>query len=196
MPLLLLLGAGFAGWWFLRRSGNSALYPPLDENADAISLLNFPPYTLFDNRYTYGYFMSPSGFTEDQVKTALESAFGVEAGPPAPGRLVGKIDAVTLRRRFIPLLGPMSDAPPTFADVWAVQGYKDSEGGNPNSPPTTVSPASVLQQNLRDAQIAIPTEVSSLAPNRALAALLYLAANDPLPARKFLFIPIGASQQR
>ena len=178
MPLLLLIGAGFAGWWFLRRSGNSLLYPPLSESADAISLLDFPPYILDPGRYTYAYYMSPSGFTESQVRSALAPEIPV-------------IDAVTLRRGRIPLPGPV----PTFADVWAVQGYDNRISPPIVRFPVTVSPSSVLQDSLQESQVTLPTEVANLAPNRALAALLYIAANDPSP-RRFLFIPIGASQQR
>lgn len=164
MFLWLALGLAGAYWWWK----SAHRYPTIDPTADALTLLNFTPYTLRpalgpggpQGRETYRYVLAPEGLPAAQVANALGNT-------------------VNLIRKHIPIPGPTTVT--AFADLWAVQGLYAG-------PVRTITPSTLLQDE------GIPALASNVDPARQLAAMLYAAALNPTTTGKLVLIPIAAKQ--
>lgn len=164
MNFLLILGVASLIWIWAA----SNRYPKIRENADALTLLNFPPFLVQAGKQTYAYFMTPEGLTEAQMRDSIAKTMKLDY----PGT------KLSLHRRHIPLPGPTSILPlagqtlvsagqvPAFADLWAVASYYTGRTG-------TISPDVALQM------LGVPEPASHVDPARQLAGILYAAALAP-----------------
>ena len=150
MNLLLILGVASLIWIWAA----SNRYPKIPENADALTLLNFPPFLAQAGKQTYAYFMTPEGLTEAQMRDSIAKTMKLDY----PGT------KLSLYRRHIPLPGPTSI--PAFADLWAVASYYTGRTG-------TMTPDVALQM------LGVPEPASHVDPARQLAGILYAAALAP-----------------
>lgn len=119
MPLVvpfLLIGSVLVGgylWWQSQR------YPEVPPNADALTLLNFPAYSLQPNKKTFRYLLGPEGLS---MQAILNATGATEA---------------SIARKHIVLPGPTTV--PAFADLWAVESVY-------TGPVRVVTPQALLEE--------------------------------------------------
>jgi hypothetical protein len=184
--VLAALAAGGGLLWFNKvkaqeSGGNPWLgsFPSLthEETADALELLNFKPFTLKMGKRTYGLYLSPSGLTDNDVKTVLATPSGAN----------GPVTAVMRHRTNIPIPGPMTV--PVNADMWMVESIYT--GPEKTVTPETVARAALAPsttailtnpQGVPVAQVSVPNAPPSAVPSTVPASsVANSSAVQPLP---------------
>jgi hypothetical protein len=178
IPYLVVLSAiALGAFLFTRRP----VLPAALANADALTLLNFPPFTLKAGESTTLVYLAPSGLSPQAAQTTIQNT-------------VGPVDAVELTRRNVPLpTPPGSPIQNVTADVWTM---RCSKCGPPaGSPDTVFTPAFVVSQILRRRGLPVTAAVN-VEPARQLAGILYANAMTGAGsgATTAEFIPIAARQ--
>lgn len=116
MPIVLLLALGVVAGWAFWKSAHK--YPAFNPTADALTLLNFQPFTVQQGQEVYLLLLTRENLTPAMITNKYKAA-----------------DATPLRKH-IPLPSPTTV--PSFADLWGVHlRWVD--------PTQTFSPASVLK---------------------------------------------------
>ena len=188
-PLLLAALASGLVIGGVRLYQRRAVLPSSLDNANALQLLNFTPFTLESGKSTTLVYLAPSGLTAAQAQAAIVGT-------------VGAIDEVELTRRQVPIPAAIAGAPVLSADLWTMRCAKC--GPPAGSPPTTFTPQFVLERILtRQAptRAGIPSPqspqlASPAAAAQALAGVLYTNAAAGAGAAQVPpeFIPIAGRQ--
>lgn len=124
MPFF-LIGIALVGgllWWH-----SATRYPEIPPNADALTLLNFPAYSLQPNKKTFRYLLGPEGLSMQAILNAT-----------------GATDA-SIARKHIILPGPTTV--PAFADLWAIESVY-------TGPVRVVTPQALLEEEGVNATVA------------------------------------------
>lgn len=147
---------------------SQSILPPAVANADAATLLNFPPYTLQSGRPTTLVYMTPAGLSPDRIRNLLVGT-------------LGGVREIALTRSGIPI-DSSNGMIPAFVDLWTIQ--CDACGPPAGSPPETLSPSSILQAIMRrPGRPSLPINPAALNAPRELLTIMHVNAIDTMNGR-------------
>lgn len=204
LPLLLVAGAAIGGYALYQAARGGMMGPgaaaALADRADALAILNFPPYSLTQPpRPGSVAFLAPAGIDEATARQTLAQFYSGRAP---------QIEGLRVVRGGIPIPVPGGVAgPPAYADLWLAN--TQALGPDQGKASVTVTPETIVLELLRTPegtasplQLLVDSRLALLgaaappgtpAPN-LLAALLYAAALAGDPLRKVVFLPVAAVQ--